>query len=84
MEEGRKITASVWVLIVGVLFAVLGIALFCGSESLAWERVASNVSEFDTRKMERIQFVGDRLSWLGIGLIVVGAFGAVSQSQRRG
>ncbi len=63
----------------GVLLLLVGIALNLFSEGLSEEVVSRNADGYtatlDENKMRRIEFVGDRLSWLGLTLTTVGAAG---------
>ena len=61
----------------GIGLLVAGILLYCVAKPMARVYISrdatGSVSTIDEGRMGTIQFVGDKLAWLGSGLVVVGA-----------
>jgi len=55
-----------------------GIVVFWAAESLSWHPLGGSVRTLDESQLRKIEFVGERLSWLGVGLLLVNAFGQVT------
>jgi hypothetical protein len=67
----------------GAAILLAGIALHWAAEPLGKEVISRSehgvVSMIDENRVNSIQFVGDKISWLGLGLIVTGALGWVNR-----
>ena len=72
-------------MLTGAVSLVVGIVIFWVAEPLSRVYLTrdgnGSSSMIDEDRMERIQFIGDRLSWLGLGLIVVGSAAWVSRRE---
>jgi hypothetical protein len=69
----------------GGALLLAGFVLHWAAKPLAREYISRNehgsVSTINESRKDSIQHVGDRISWLGLALIVVGSFGWVNQPE---
>ena len=70
---------------IGVTFLVISIVLHFVAEPLATEITNRSehgyVSMLDEERMSSLQFASDKLSWLGLGLILVGSAGWMNRPE---
>lgn len=58
-----------------IILFISGILLYLVAEPLSWKSMGEGMSRQVPERMEKIEHVGDKLAWLGIGLVLVGALG---------
>jgi hypothetical protein len=62
------------VLVFGIVCLAVGFVLFGAAESLSWSPLSGTFRVLDEDRMEVFRFMAEKLSLLGVGLVVASVF----------